>query len=95
MTDIFSFIRRDKEFVHSVEAIGEQLKAKSPLPIAVNGLQGGAIFAYVAEAVREARRLSGAPVLVLVRDEQARIKMAAALSKSGITALASITACAI
>ena len=46
MTDIFSLIRRDKEFLHSVEAIREQLSANNPLPIAVNGLQGGAIAAF-------------------------------------------------
>ena len=41
MTDIFSLIRRDKEFVHSIEAIGEQRTQNNPLPIAINGLQGG------------------------------------------------------
>ena len=87
MTDIFSFIRRDKEFIHSVEAIREQLGAKNPLPIAVNGLQGGAISAYLCEAVREARRLSGVPVLILVRDEALRSKVSMSLSGGGISTL--------
>ena len=87
MTDIFSFIRRDKEFIHSVEAIREQLAAKSPLPIAINGLQGGATAAFLSEAVREAVRLSGVPALILARDEAARLKIAASLSSAGIRTL--------
>ena len=87
MTDIFSLIRRDKEFIHSVEAVREQLSANNPLPIAVNGLQGGASSAFLIESVREARRLSGVPVLILVRDDTAAIKVTANLSDAGISAL--------
>ena len=87
MTDIFSLIRRDKEFIHSVEAVREQLSANNPLPIAVNGLQGGATSAFLIESVREARRLSGVPVLILVRDDTAAIKVTSSLSDAGICAL--------
>ena len=87
MADIFSLIRRDKEFIHSVEAVREQLSANNPLPIAVNGLQGGATSAFLIESVREARRLSGVPVLILVRDDMAAIKVTSSLSDAGISAL--------
>ena len=87
MSDIFSLIRRDKEFQHSVEAIGEALKANNPLPIAINGLQGGATVAFIAESLREAKRLSGAPSLILVRDDAARTKLCSSLSEAGISAL--------
>ena len=87
MTDIFSLIRRDKEFVHSVEAIKEQLSVNNPLTVAVNGLQGGATVAFLTEAVREARRLSGMPVLILTRDDASAASVAAKLSESGISAL--------
>ena len=87
MTEIFPLIRRDKEFVHSVEAISEGLSANIPLPIAINGLQGGATVAFLTEAVREARRLSGVPALILARDDTARSSLCASLSASGIKAL--------
>ena len=87
MSDIFSLIRRDKEFFHSVEAIGEALRVNNPLPIAINGLQGGATLAFLVESAREAKRLSGAPVLILVRDDAARIKIASVLASAGINAL--------
>ena len=87
MTDVFSLIRRDKEFIHSLEAIGEGLRANVPLPVAINGLQGGATAAFVTEAVREAKRLSGAPALILVRDDTVRSTLSASLSASGIKTL--------
>ena len=86
MTDIFSIIRRDKEFFHSVESIAEQLKANNPLPIAINGLTGGATLAYLTEAVREARRLTGAPVLIITRDDTSVSSLCESLISSGIKA---------
>ncbi len=87
MSDIYSLIRRDKEFLHCVNAIGEALSEKTPLPIAINGLQGGATLAFLSEAVREARRLSGAPVLILARDDAARMKLCSVLTSAGINAV--------
>ena len=87
MTDIFSIIRRDGEFVHSVSAIEEQLRANNPLPIAINGLQGGAVSAYLVESVREVRRLSGMPVLILVRDDAMAVNTVERLSDGGLRAL--------
>ncbi len=87
MTDIFSLIRRDKEFSHSTLAINEQLLANNPLPIVINGLQGGAVQAYLAESVREAKRLTGAPSLVLVRDDASRARLVSAFTAAGIKAL--------
>ena len=86
MTDISSIIRRDKEFSHSIESIGEQLRANNPLPIAINGLTGGATAAYLIEALREARRLTGAPVLVLARDDASADSIRQSLAEAGIKA---------
>lgn len=87
MTDIFSIIRRDNEFVHSIGAIEEQLKAPKPLPIAINGLQGGAVSAYLVESVREARRLTGAPVLILARDDTMVMSTVERLLDAGLKTL--------
>ena len=86
MTDISSIIRRDKEFSHSVEAISEQLRADTPYPIAINGLSGGATVAYLTEAVREAVRLTGAPALILARDDASADTLMGTLLASGIRA---------
>ena len=56
------------------------------LPIAVNGLTGGAESAFLAEAVREARELSGAPVLLLVESEGERGRLTDYLSAAGLNA---------
>ena len=87
MTDISSLIRRDKEFFHSVEAIREQLSAKTPLPIAINGLQGGAVDAFVAESILEAKRLSGTAALLLVRDSSVAARLLESLAAFGVSAL--------
>ena len=80
MADISSLIRRDKEFEHSVECIREQFLSRTPLPIAINGLQGGATISFLAESVREARRISGAAVLIIVKDDSKRAEIASALN---------------
>ncbi len=87
MTDISSLIRLDKEFVHSVEAIAEQLSQKNALPIAVNGLQGGAVNAFIAESVTEAKRLTKNPALIIVKDENSAAKLVESLENHGVSAL--------
>ncbi len=57
-----------------------------PLPIAVNGLSGGAIASFVCESVKEARRVSGAAVLVITPDAQTEKQVYDYLSADGISA---------
>ena len=80
-------IRADREYKSFSLTLGEALRATEPLPIVVNGLTGGAELAFLAEAIRDARKLSSAPALVLVRDDSEREKVLAALSASGLSVL--------
>ena len=82
-----SLIRLDGEFSAFVKTLGEAYRAKNPHPIAVSGLAGGALSAFLSESVREAREISGAPVLVFVRDEGERERVVRLLLSSGIKAV--------
>ena len=73
-------IRLDREFRGAMIALGEQLEAKAPLPIVINGLSGGAIDAFTVETVREAAR----PSLVLVRAESEASRLCEVLSEAGL-----------
>lgn len=84
MNRITSLITADKEFENFISALEGAYK-KEPLPIAVNGLSGGAETAFLCEGVTRARRISGAPVLILAENEGAREKIVAALSDSGLS----------
>ena len=59
MVKISSLIRQDREFSESVLSLEDMLKAKSPMPIVINGLAGGAEDAYLSEIICEAKRLTG------------------------------------
>ena len=87
MERISSLIRADGEYKKFLISLGEAFKLKEPLPIAVNGLSGGAELAFLTESVIEARKISRAPVLVLVESESEREKVTEALTLSGIFAL--------
>ena len=49
---ISSAIRLDREFSHLLSALSEQMSGKKPLPIAANGLSGGALDAAAMEILR-------------------------------------------
>ena len=53
MSRISSLIRYDGEFGHSIAQMKETLAAKTPLPIVINGLSGGALTndEYTAEGM--------------------------------------------
>ena len=84
MNRITSLITTDKEFENFISTL-ESAYRREPLPIAVNGLSGGAEIAFLCESVISARKISGAPVLVLVESESAREKIASSLSDSGLS----------
>lgn len=80
-------IRADGEFGKYLATLKRLYTSEELLPIAVNGLSGGAEIAFVAETVAEVRRFSGAPVLVLCESEVAREKTCKALRASGVEAV--------
>ena len=81
-----SIIRQDSEYRASVLALTEQLSAKTPLPIVINGLSGGSADAYLVEAVTEAREHSGAPAVIFVGNDAERTRVAALLGTWGLDA---------
>ncbi len=82
-----SLIRLDGEFRGFVRTLGEAYRAINPHPIAVSGLAGGALPAFLAESVREARAVSDGPVCIIVRDEGERERVTRLLLSSGLRAL--------
>lgn len=88
MSSVTSLIRADREYRSAYLTLKEQLAAAKALPLVVNGLSAGAAFAFLAESVRDAVALTGAPTLVLVSDEDEAKKIARALSSAGLRAAA-------
>lgn len=81
---ISSVIRHDREFDSSVAVIREQMTARNPKPVIINGLTAGAASAYLAEAIGDVRQMTRAPSVIIVNSEAEREKCAAALSLSGL-----------
>ena len=69
--NISGIIRHDKEFKAFVDTLRSDINAKTPLPIVINGLSGGAVDAFVTEAVKEVISLSR-HVIVLTADDAQR-----------------------
>jgi transcription-repair coupling factor (superfamily II helicase) len=82
---ITELIRCDREYKSVVLALGEQLRAEKPLPLVVNGLQGGASDAFITEIVEDGRKLSGAPVLLFAENEDSAERIAALLSRASLS----------
>ena len=72
---ITELIRCDREYKSVVFSVEEQLHTEKPLPLVVNGLQGGASDAFLAEIVRDGRALTKTAVLLLVENEDAAEKI--------------------
>lgn len=88
MINIPSIIRQDKEVTASIATVREQLSAKSPLPVIINGLSGGSADAYLIEAIRELSAGEGAtPSLVLASSDAERTRLTELLSVYGLRAL--------
>ena len=86
MKKITSLIERDKEFSASLETAVALLSSEQKLPIAVNGLSGGAHYAYIAEMTRRLYAKCGAPVLIVADCESEGNKITALLNSTGIRA---------
>ena len=83
-----SFITYDREFSSALCALKSALSSGGGLPLAVNGLSGGAPHAFIAECLYAIRPIAPAPALIIERDEEAAAETAARLSELGIRALA-------
>ena len=87
MQRISSLIRRDKEFGSFKDTLEHSYRDKTPLPIVVNGLSGGAEDAFLCESVIEAVRVAnGVPVLILTDSDEHRDDVFSLLTSSGINA---------
>ena len=87
MKKLSSLIRADGEYNKFLSALKAQLTSPEPLPIAVNGLSGGAETAFLAESVREILAISGGPAVIFTESEGEREKLAGRLASLGIAAL--------
>ena len=82
-----NLIRSDREFREYLLTLRDTAKATEKLPIAANGLQGGARDIFLIESVREALSLSAEPVLVLVPSDTEREAVVALLTEAGMSPL--------
>ena len=87
MNKITKLVREDSEFSAFISCMKSAYKADECLPIAVNGLTGGAEAAFVCESVREAVNISDSPVLILVENESERAKVTDYLRLAGLNAV--------
>ena len=83
--NISGIIRHDKEFGAFLDCLRADLGARTPLPIAVNGLSGGAGDAFITETVKEVLSLGRRPVLILAADDAERSALFSLLVSSGIS----------
>ena len=86
MQKITKLIRSDKEFFAFLACLGESFRAEESLPMAVNGLSGGAENAFLAEATASALELSGRSTLVLSSGETECQRVVDLLRSSSIDA---------
>ncbi len=80
-------IRQDSEFRGFADCIAETYRAAVPHPIAVTGLSGGATLSFLSEGVKEARKITGSAVLILVPDAETEKRICDYLTADGIMAL--------
>ena len=83
MSRLTYLIREDREYKNFASAFSEVASASRPLPIAVNGLTGGAEDAFIVESIRDAIAME-LPVIVLTAVDTERDTIAAKLSRVGI-----------
>jgi len=86
MNRLTGLIHADREFRGYLKCLTEAYAKAETLPISVNGLSGGAELAFLAESIYEARKLSGAPTLVLVGSDTERDRVTAELISAGLRA---------
>ena len=88
MKRLTSLITLDKEFESLILQAKEELSKNERLPIAVNGLSGGAHYAFVTECARRLFLESRAPVLVIAGNDGERDAILNCLLEAGVKAAA-------
>ncbi|MBE6537528.1 MAG: transcription-repair coupling factor [Ruminococcaceae bacterium] len=88
MRRLTSLITADKEFESLISLAKEELRKDEKLPIAVNGLSGGAHYAFITEATRRLFLESKAPVLILAGSDSERDSILECLLAAGVKAAA-------
>lgn len=81
-----SLITFDREFKQYAITLSEQLQAKKPLPIVVNGLHTGACTDLCCQTVIQTKAKTNRPVLLLVTDEKEAGQLTDSLCHAGISA---------
>ncbi len=86
---ISSIIRQDREYAGVYAALSEQLASKNAkaLPLAVHGLSGGSLDAFLAQCVKDSRNLSKSPVLILAENEESAENLRAELLNDGLSVM--------
>ncbi len=79
-----NLIRTDREYREYLVALRKTSESGEKLPIAVNGLQGGARDIFLIESVREALSLTEDPILVLVSSDTEREDTVTMLAEAGL-----------
>lgn len=87
MKIISETVRAEREMGAVLAALREQHAADTPLPLLLNGLAGGALWAAAAELARESAQL-GHKSLLLVPDDAAARRLTAFLLAAGLRAAA-------
>ena len=80
-------IRSDREFREFLSVVREQAAKGDHLPIAVNGLNGGARDIFLIESIRDVLKTSEKPILILVPTESEREATTSLLQSVGIDAI--------
>ncbi len=89
MQKLTALIREDKEYRSFLDTLRETFSLKEGMyPIAVNGLSGGAETAFIAESIKEARRISSAPAVIFVGGDGERASLVESLTALGLNVLA-------
>ncbi len=82
-----NLIRSDREFREYLLTLRDTARSPEKLPIAVNGLQGGARDIFLIESVKEAMTLTKDPVLIIVPSDTEREAVITLLSDEGLCPL--------
>ncbi len=84
MFSFYNIISADNEYSGFIKCLNDTLSAKRPLPIAVNGLTGGALGAFVQQTVLDLTQREGVPTLILTSDTKQQERLAAILSAASL-----------
>ena len=87
MKRLSSLIRLDREFTGVIDTINEQMKARAPQPLVINGLSASASAFCLIQSVCELKEKAYTPALILVASEAERERISLALSSAGLSVL--------